>query len=293
MRRRRYDDGVPMRRASPGVLALLALLVRAAAAQPDCFPPDTSHEARTMAIFDVPLAFSGAAAPARRPAGGMTVGLEVTYLPRVDRTTATPTICRPGKGPEHTNFLFATPRPRASLALPAGFALEASWIPPLRISDVRANVVGFALSRTTLLSARGVFLGVRVHGTYGVIKAPITCDDAALQDASSECFMGTRSDDAFKPGVLGVEAAVGWSLGGMIRPYLGAGYNHLAPRFQVNFTNSQGSTDRRKVTVDLDRATLFAGATWQATRMVELSGEIYSAPTDAVTGRVTGRLRLR
>src|ERR1041384_8267015 len=236
MRRRRHDDGVPTRRASLGVLALLGLLVRAAAAQPDCFPPDTSHEARTMAIFDVPLAFSGAAAPARRPAGGMTVGLEGTYLPRVDRTTATPTICPP----------------RASLALPAGCALEASWIPPLRISDVRANVVGFALSRTTLLSARGVFLGVRVHGTSGVIKAAITRGDAALQDASSECFMGTRSDDAFKPGVLGVEAAVGWSPGGMISPYLGAGYNHLAPRFQVNFTNSQGSTDRRKVTVDLD-----------------------------------------
>src|ERR1043166_5397469 len=88
MRRRRHDDGVPTRRASLGVLAPRAPLVRPAAAQPDCSPPDPSHGARTMAIFDVPLAFSGAAAPARRPAGGVTVGLEVTYLPWRGRATA-------------------------------------------------------------------------------------------------------------------------------------------------------------------------------------------------------------
>jgi hypothetical protein len=282
-----------VRRSLCCAAAGLAVLARAASAQGDCFPSDTSHEARAMAIFDVPMAFSAAGAPAEHPAGRVSVGLEVTYLPKVDRTTATPTICRPGKGPEHTDFLFAMPRPRVSLALPAGFVIEASWIPPLRISDARADVGSLAVSRSTRLNRRGAVLELRAHGTYGVIHAPITCDDLALQDAASECFMGTRSDDAFKPNMIGVDAAVGWSLGAIVRPYVGAGYNHLAPRFQVDFTNSQGSTDRRKVTVDLDRAVLFAGATWQATAGLDLSAEIYSAPTDAVTGRVTGRIRLR
>ena len=282
-----------MRRPALLAAAGLAALARAASAQGDCFPSDTSHEARAMAIFDVPMAFTAAAAPAGRSAGRIQVGLEVTYLPKVDRTTATPTVCRPGKGPEHTDFLFAMPRPRVSLALPAGFLIEASWIPPLRISDARADVASLAVSRLTRLNAKDAVLDIRAHGTYGVIHAPITCDDLALQDATSECFMGTRSDDAFKPNVFGVEAAVGWALGATVRPYLGAGYNHLAPRFQVNFTNSTGATDRRKVTVDLDRAVLFAGATWQATALLDLSAEIYSAPTDAVTGRVTGRVRLR
>ena len=282
-----------MKRATPVTAAALLLLARGAAAQGDCFPSDTSHEARTMAIFDVPLAFSAAGAPAERRAGSISIGLEVTYLPKVDDSTATPTICRPNKGPEHTNFLFAVPRPRVSLGLPAGLLLEASWIPPLKLSDVEADIVGLALSRSTALGTRGVVLDLRVHGAYGVIHAPITCDDAALQDAASECFMGTRSNDAFKPNLWGADAAVGWPLGATLRPYIGAGYNHLAPRFQVNFTNQFASTDRRKVTVDLDRAVLFAGVTWQARRLLDLSGEIYSAPTDAVTGRVTGRVRLR
>jgi hypothetical protein len=196
------------------------------------------------------------------------------------------------KGPENTDLVFAVPRPRASLTLPAGFSVEASWIPPLRISEAKANLVGVALSHTTPLNHGSVLLDLRAHGTFGVIHGPITCDDAALQDANSECYLGTRSDDAFKPNMVGLQVAVGWRLGRTIRPYIGGGYNHLAPRFQVNFTNAAGSTDRRKVTVDLERAALFAGASWQATSRVELSGEIYSAPTDAVTGRVAGRIRL-
>ena len=45
-------------------------------------------------------------------------------------------------------------------------------------------------------------------------------------------------------------------------------------------------TDNRKVEVDLTRGALFAGATWAAAQRVGLSGEIYGAPGDAMTGRV-------
>jgi len=244
-----------------------------------------------MAVFAVPLAFSAAGAPAVNPAGRFFIGLEGSYVPKVDRAIAAPDVCRPGKGPENTDLVFAIPRPRVSLTLPAGFSVEASWLPPLRISEAKANLVGLAVSRTTSLKGGAILLDLRAHGTFGVIHGPITCNDAALQDATSECYLGTRSDDAFRPNMVGFQVALGWKLGPLIRPYVGGGYNHLAPRFQVNFTNAAGMTDRRKVTVDLERAALFAGASWQATSRVELSGEIYSAPTDAVTGRLVGRIR--
>ncbi len=67
---------------------------------------------------------------------------------------------------------------------------------------------------------------------------------------------------------------IAWTLGGRVHPYLGAGYNHLAPRFQVNFTNRFGDVDRTRVAVDLDRAVLFAGAAWSVDRL-RVSGEIY------------------
>ena len=258
----------------------------------DCFPARNSNEARTMATFEVPLAFSAAAAPTRHPRGVWHFGLEVSSVPNVDRETATPTFCRPGKGPENTDLLFALPRPRVSLSLPAGFVLEASWAPPIRVAEVKAHLFGVGLARMTSLGTGDAVLSLRVHGSFGVIKAPITCPDEALEDAASECYQGTRSDDSFKPNVLGVEAAIGWPLGRMFRPYLGAGYNHLAPRFQVNFTDQFGEPDRRKVTVDLHRAALFAGVGWQATTALELTGELYAVPADAISIRMAGRIRM-
>ena len=258
----------------------------------DCFPGKNSNEARTMAIFAVPLAFSSASAPAMNPRGRFYVGLEVSSVPNVDRETATPTFCRPDKGPENTDLLFAIPRPRATVTLPAGLILEASWTPPIRVAEVEANLVGVAFSRVTALNANGAVISLRAHGTFGIIKAPITCDDAALQDATSVCYQGTRSDDSFKPNVAGLEVAVGWQLGRAIRPYVGAGYSHLAPRFRVNFTDQFGDTDTRRVEVDLNRGALFAGFSWSATTAVQLSGELYAVPTDAITGRLVGRIRL-
>jgi diadenosine tetraphosphatase ApaH/serine/threonine PP2A family protein phosphatase len=278
------------------LLAVLAVPLRQAAAQLNdtCRPGSASNEAHTMASFDVPLAFSAVAAPARPAAGRVQLGLEFSYLPKVDPARATPTICRPDKqGPENTDLLFAAPRPRVRLALPAGFALEASWIPPVRMSQVRANVVGIALSHTTAFKQGRALLELRAHGSVGVVEAPITCDDAALQDASSPCYQGTRSNDAFRPNVFGLNAALGWTLGRVLRPYLGAGYAHLAPRFRVNFTNQFQVVDRRRVVVDLDRGILFAGVSWLPNRRLELSSELYSAPVDAVTLRVMGRVTLR
>src|SRR3982751_1873089 len=83
------------------------------AAQGDCFPPDDSHEAQLLAALAVPLAFSLAQAPqAAVPPGNVQLGLELTYLPEIDSVIRTPTICRPGKPAEHTDLVFALPRPR-------------------------------------------------------------------------------------------------------------------------------------------------------------------------------------
>ena len=119
-------------------------------------------------------------------------------------------------------------------------------------------------------------------------NVPIVCNEEALQDPTSECFNGELSNDTFHPNVFGGEATVGWSLGGgRVQPFLGGGMNFLRPRFRVNFTNAVGSTDRRRVEVDLTRAILFGGATWFPLPRLGITGQIYSAPSDAVTGRLT------
>ncbi|HTS88910.1 MAG TPA: hypothetical protein VMG41_10500 [Gemmatimonadales bacterium] len=261
------------------------------AAQGDCFPPASSREAKVFAVLSVPLSFTGGGAPLAPGRFGVDAGLEASYLPHIDTATATPTICRPGKGPENVNILPGFLRPRIALGLPGQLVLEAAWIPPVRLNGAKANLVGLALSR--IIPAGALRLALRADITIGVIHAPVTCDAGALRDPTSECFQGTLSDDTYRPNIFQTEFAAARSLSsGRLTVYGAVGYAHLAPRFQVNFTNQFGSTDRRKVEVDLDRLTLGGGGTLLIGRRTSVSGEVYSAPADAVTGRLIVRTSL-
>jgi hypothetical protein len=273
-------------------ITLLAALAAAPplAAQRECLPGSGSNEARTMALLSLPLVFSRAGAPELLP--GIRVGLEGAYIPHVDAATATPTICRPGKGPEAVNLLPALPRPRLALPLPFGLAFEASWVPPIRVNGVRANLLGLSIDKT-FGTLDGFVVGLRGYATFGSIQAPVTCPDRALRDPTSECFGGTRSDDRFRPNILGVDVAASWPMvGGRLLPYVGTGYNRMHPRFQVNFTNRFNQLDNQLVLADLDRMALFGGLTWRATPVLGFSGEIYAVPSDAVTARVVVRRAL-
>lgn len=269
------------------LLCGLLALPSSALAQGDCFPPDDSNEAKVFAILGVPLALGPAEAPAARAQWVPRFSLETSYIPNIDDETATPTVCRPGKGPENTNFASVLPRPRVSLGLPAGLAVEVSWVPPISFNGATPNLLGFSLGKIFNLG-QAMQLGVRLHATTGKIEAPITCDEDALQDPVSECFNGTESDDRYKPNAFGADITGGWSLGGgRVRPFVGAGVNLLRPRFQVHFVNQFDQLDDRKVEVDLERLALFAGATWFPVPRLGVTGQIYSAPADAVTGRLT------
>jgi len=261
--------------------------VRLAAQDGLCRPGGGSNEAKTLAILSVPVVFSPGAAPGGP--NGVTLGVEAARVPGVDPATATPTICRPGKGPENTGVLPALARPRLALPLMHGLALEASWIPPIRVNGVKADLVGLALTET-VGRRDGLAAAVRAHATFGSVNAPVTCDRDALRDPVSECFEGSLSDDRYSPNVVGLDVSVGWAMArGRLRPYLGSGYNRLQPRFQVNFTNRFGGTDRTRLAVNLDRVALFGGAAWQLNDRLAITGEVYSDAADAATGRLVIR----
>jgi hypothetical protein len=57
----------------------------------------------------------------------------------------------------------------------------------------------------------------------------------------------------------------------------------------VNFTNQFGVLDDRRVEVNLDRMVVFGGASWAVTERLGVTGELYAAPADAVTGRIIVR----
>jgi len=262
-----------------------ALLPSVLFAQGDCFPGPESNEAKTLAIFSVPLAYSPLSAPTT-DLPKWKVGVEIATLPNIDEETRTPTICRPGKGPEHTDLLPALFRPRVAARLGEHLQIDASWIPPVRINGVKSNLFGLALGWNSGLGNK-LTLGARAHTTLGEVNAPITCPEEALDDETSECFGGTESDDSYKPNIFGADVRLGLgAVEARVHPYAGLGYTRLQPRFQVNFTNSAGDLDDRKVSVDMNRLAVFGGLTWKLGESLGLAGEVYSTPADAVTFRL-------
>ncbi len=268
------------------VLLVSAAAVRLGAQQDICTPSPNSHEAKTFAILSVPIAFTGARAPA--VAHGVSFGIELASLPAIDSVTALPTVCRPDKKSENVHPIAGIIRPRLAVAV-GGFLLEASWIPPITVNQVSASLVGLAIARPFRL-ADGLYLGLRAHTVVGSLHGPITCDAKAVADATSECYHGTLSDDRWHPGLIGAEAVIGAGRGN-IRPHLGVGYTVMHPRFQVNFTNAQGSHDQRQVNVDLHRVALFGGVTLRV-KQTSLTAEAYATPEDAVTARLVVRTLL-
>jgi hypothetical protein len=277
----------------PWAGAALLLAAPAAAAQTGvtCRPGDDSNEARTLATMAVAVTFSPAGAARPLPPWRIEVGLEAASVPQVDSAEAVPTVCRPGKPAENVNIISVLPRPRVRVGLPGGLAFEGSWVPPLRVNGARANLVGLALARPlAVLGGRGVLVP-RVHATLGEVRAPVTCPEEALDDPESTCFEGTESDDSWRPGLFGVDLALAWP-SGRFAPYAGAGWTHLDPTFQVNFTNSAGQLDDTRVEVTLERIALFAGVTWAATPQLAVSGEAYAVPADAASFRLAARYTL-
>lgn len=273
----------------------LALLASAAplAAQ-DCTLgnlPDGSNEAEIFRIRGVATAFGRAVAPMALRPKAIILSLDVSTLSSIDDETATPTFCRPGKPPENVNLMSFLPRPRVIFGLADGFTFEASWIPPVTVNDVKANILSVALARAVPM-ATGL-LSARVTATFGEIRAPISCtEDQIAEDTlaigASECAGGAKpSNDHYKPNGYGADIAYGWPMAnGRLRPYLGAGINWLRPRFQVDFTDRSGVQQDQKVEGNFRRPALFGGLTWIPSTRLGVTGELYTDPGTAWTARV-------
>lgn len=253
--------------------------------------PESSNEAEIFRIRGASTAFGRAASPMTLREHSTMLLFEVTTLATIDKATATPTYCRPGKPNENVNLMAFLPRPRVIFGLSDEFSFELSWIPPITVNDVKADLVSFALTRSVPLTT-GI-LSLRGAATFGVIRAPITCTKAQIAQnpgdpGASECAGGADpSSDHYKPNSFGLDLAYGWPVAhGRLRPYVGAGLNFLRPRFQVDFVDQFNTLQNQKVEGNYRRAVLFGGATWTPASRLGLTGELYADPGTAMVARV-------
>lgn len=272
-----------------------SLSARLAAAQ--CRPPANSHEARLLAFYSAPVAFSTLGAPGRASAGSLDVGAEAVPVPSPRSELTHPSYCYQYTT-NNTRLAPLFGRPRLTLGLPGGLALEASYLPPITVGAARATIASAALSRTSLapFTSGRLDLTLRLHATTGAVHGAITCPQASLQlnDAGAPCYGNVPSRDTFHPAAFGGEVAIGTrNASGLVALYAGAGLSALRPSFRAGFTDAVGNVDHTTVDVALTRATLFGGATIRARRNLALSAQFYAVPADVTTFRLGAEYRIR
>lgn len=283
----------------PIFLALVASTgsVASVASVDECRPPKGSSEAKLLAFFAAPIAFSPAGHAERLAPGAVRLSFDITYVPKPAVSIRRSSVCE-NKG-ENTALSPVFPRPRLAVGLPGGFFLEGSYLPPITVLDATPNLGSVALGWTRTLSGSdegvGAWLTLRTHATFGKVKGPITCSSDALQSTAinQPCYGNTPSDDTYEPNMLGAEGMLGWSGSGRFAGYVGAGYTSIKPRFQVNFTSLQGNLDNTKVLLDDSRIAAFAGGRYRVGGRINLTGELYSVPKDVTTVRVGASFMLR
>lgn len=280
------------------IVVALFTLVPATASAGECRVPKGSNEAKLLAFYSAPVAFSLASAPEHAQPWTLRLGLEVGLVPDPDSAIQQSGACFIKKT-EHTRLSPFFGRPRLTLTLPKGFALEASYLPPVNFHDAEANLASAALSWTKRLrmapTGDATDIMLRLHGTAGQVKGSITCPSKVLQQADpmQACYGASPSLDTFKPRMAGIEAIMStaaWD--GRLAFYAGGGGNFLRPRFQVGFDNAQGFHDSTVIAVDLNRVAMFAGVTAQVSSMVDLAAQAYGVREDGVTFRFGGGYRL-
>lgn len=280
---------------SAGLLVMLSASVALAQTNVTCRPPRESNEAKLLAFFATPIAFSAGGMLEDLPTGQVRVGFEASYVPSPSRAMQQPEACYGIKKTENTNLSPVFPRPRVALGLPGRIVLEGSYLPPITVADAEPNLGSVALSRPWRLRGsadRGTLsLLVRAHATFGRVRGSITCPSKSLQDddPNGACYGSTASSDTYKPNMFGAEGALvkqaasdRWGLYGLV------GATALRPRFQVGFQYEGGAFDDTKISVNLNRVALGSGGWYRLGRGTALTAELYSVPTDATTIRFGG-----
>jgi hypothetical protein len=185
--------------------------------------------------------------------------------------------------------------------LAGGLALEASWIPPVRVFDVKANVFAGALSRSFIASSR-VRVVPRISFLVGRVEGPITCnrDTASNGGASLATYFAfvcysNNSRDYFEPRHVSGEVLVARAItGGRWEPYVSAGARGERTRFDVGVIRPDGTRDADNPVLEVRATRLYgtAGASWLGLRRTRLAGELYYAPGSAFTVRALAGVHL-
>jgi hypothetical protein len=231
--------------------------------------------------------------------GAFALGVDALYLRRLN--TRDEQVGFDGTAPEAMNRSPVLANLRAEAGLPAGIDILATWIPPLDVRGVRADVASLALERQ-FFEENHFHLGLRLFGAMGRITGDITSDEqtANSQPGSAGNPLDTEgeSHDFFNLRMVGVDVLASEYLdGNSLRIYGGIEGSLMHLSFHVR-SQEAGIVDRTVLTTQGETWALLLGCSGMIAENVVLGGSIYYSPLHidrpprALEPFVTARLSL-
>ncbi len=167
---RKLEKTSPLRAAV--FLFLLATASRVAAQTPGQQIDFDRPEAWALKYFAAVTTFTPLQAPRERAPGTVEIAFEGGWVPYLTDTERT--VGFEGTKVEDLNKTPLYGRPRLLIGLPAGFAVEVGWLPPIRIHGTQTNLFDAAIEKA-FFDKPGGSLGLRLYGQIGHSYGDYTC----------------------------------------------------------------------------------------------------------------------
>ncbi len=249
-----------------------------------------SPEGWAMKYFGAATLLTSLGVPQESRPGSIDAGLETIQLPHL--STEERMVGFTGTKPEDLNKLPVFVRPRVTIGLPADLSLTLSYVPPVSVEGVEANLFSVALGRPVY---RGSIwsLGLRLYGQGGTVTSDFTCpeEEASAPIGSVDNLYGCeeRSSDEATLRYGGMELVLSRALPALRAPtlHVGVSGNYFENEFQVT-ARTFGFLDRTHLSTHGVVYTVQGGLSWPLRGGTAFGVELFYAPLDVTRLGSTG-----
>jgi len=268
------------------VLWLAALLLAAATVGAQDVAEGTEEldwdrpEAWAMKWYASVMQFTALGPPESRAAGSVDLAFEVGWIPHLSEEQRR--IGFNGLKVEDLNKLPILPRPRVTIGLGRDWSLDLSYIPPIEIEGVKANLFFAGVERPVYSAGRWTF-GVRGYGQVGSVKGDYTCSEETAEiepgEPGNEFGCDEPSNDEVTLNAISAAVTGGFAASERTSLYFGVAANYMDLEFQVDAL-TYGFRDRSRLITDGWTGSLNAGASWRLGEKTVLGTELFYSPLE-------------